>query len=100
MSALIVLLLNAMIAYISDANTYCEMDIGGLFAPTIHRFEGKMNVPIKPAVEPGVALFLWPGLNVHAGEGGLMQPVLGYNGGGPAGTWSIAQWFSDCPDYC
>ena len=77
------------------------MDMNGFFdGPTIHRFEGKMNVPIKPAVEPEKALFLWSGLNVHSGEGGLMQPVLSYSGGGPSGTWSIAQWFSDCPGYC
>ena len=85
-------------AWAVNSNTFCEMAIPS--TTVIHRFEGKMNVPIKPKEEPHAVLFLWPGLNPYGGEGGLMQPVITYGQGVPAGNWGIAQWFSDCPGYC
>eukprot|EP01063_Lacrimia_lanifica_P021316 TRINITY_DN28610_c0_g1_i1.p1 TRINITY_DN28610_c0_g1~~TRINITY_DN28610_c0_g1_i1.p1 ORF type:complete len:317 (+),score=113.59 TRINITY_DN28610_c0_g1_i1:52-1002(+) len=78
-------------------NTYCVQE----FTPgddPIARVEGYMNVPIKPEVEPGKVLFLWPGLNPVGGEGGMMQPVLTYGvdyGQGPQ-RWGFANWFTNC----
>eukprot|EP01052_Picozoa_sp_SAG31_P033125 SAG31_NODE_3706_length_3971_cov_7.584969_1_plen_96_part_00 len=89
-AAAAVLLLSASCA--RAGNHYCEFDV-----PTgtkITRFEGKMNVPLKPAMEPGKVLFLWPGLNPYGGQGGMMQPVLTYGvdyGQGPR-KWGIANW--------
>ena len=54
------------------ANYYCETSVESSSDP-ITRYEGKMNVPIKPAVEPEAVLFLWPGLNPYGGMGGMMQ---------------------------
>eukprot|EP01084_Bolivina_argentea_P167704 290997_1 len=83
-----------------NSNTFCEMSIPS--TTIIHRFQGEMNVPIKPTVEPGKVLFLWPGINPYGGEGGLMQPVLTYgaNYGQGNKVWGMANWFSDCPGYC
>ena len=68
------------------------MELTGFFTlPTIHRFQGKFNVPITPKVEPDDVLFLWPGVDPYPNEGGLMQPVLSY--GEKEGTWLLSQWF-------
>jgi hypothetical protein len=90
-------LLFALLLGVARANYYCEQVING--HPVLHHFEGKMNVPIKPAVEPEKVLFLWPGLNPYAGEGGMMQPVLtnGADYGQGPGVWGMANWFTNCP---
>jgi len=61
-----------------------------------------MNVPIKPATEPGTSLFLLPGVNPFVGQGGFMSPVLTYgeNFGQGNQVWGIANWFFDCPGNC
>jgi len=83
-----------------DGNTFCYESFTN--SDNIVRFDGYMNVPIKPAIEPGKVLFLWPGINPYAGEGGLMQPVLTYGADYGQGNnkWGMANWFSDCPGYC
>ena len=89
-----------MLAY---ANHYCEYTFPA--NSNVTRIGGKMNVPMKPAVEPGKVLFLWPGVNPYGGEGGMMQPVLTYGadyGQGP-GVWGMANWFTNCDNkggYC
>ena len=58
------------------ANHYCEFSVPKSSASSpIVRVSGKMNVPLKPAVEPHKVLFLWPGVNPYGGEGGMMNPV-------------------------
>jgi hypothetical protein len=78
------------------ANHYCEFNVPS--GDKVVRFEGKMNVPIKPATEPDNVLFLWPGLNPYSGQGGMMQPVLTYGEdyGQGAHKWGIANWFTNC----
>jgi len=65
----------------------------------VGRMEGKLNVPIRPLVQPGNVLFLWPGINPN---GGLLQPVLayGWNYGQGIYRWGFANWYSACPGYC
>eukprot|EP01084_Bolivina_argentea_P232944 392467_1 len=94
------MLILCLCIYSVAGNTFCQKQIASTMVIT--RFEGKMNVPIKPAVEPNAVLFLWPGLNPYGGEGGLMQPVITYgaNYGQGSKVWGIANWFSDCPGYC
>ena len=77
--------------------TYCEWTAPFFGAPTIHRYEGKFNVPIVPKEAHDSALFLWPGVNPEASQHGLMQPVLGYYSEYvAAGTWGMSNWFSNC----
>ena len=85
------------------ANHYCEYTFPA--NSNVTRIGGKMNVPIKPAVEPGKVLFLWPGVNPYGGEGGMMQPVLTYGAdyGQGSGVWGMANWFTNCDNkggYC
>jgi hypothetical protein len=92
--------LGALVPLSLGANHYCEVNVPK--GTRITRFEGKMNVPLRPAVEPGKVLFLWPGLNPYGGQGGMMQPVLTYgiNYGQGERKWGIANWFTNCPGYC
>lgn len=80
------------------ANHYCEFNVPASLPAPITRVSGKMNVPRKPAVEPGKVLFLWPGVNPYGGQGGMMQPVLTYgaNYGQGERVWGMANWFTNC----
>ena len=53
-----VLVMMACVTISAAGNHYCN----NIVAPgaVIHRFEGKFNVPAKPAEEPDKVLFLWP----------------------------------------
>lgn len=90
-------LLLLVLPFVSGVNHFCSFAV-----PSSRRlvsFEGKMNVPVKPLVEPGKVLFLWPAIDP---SGDMMQPVLTYGAdyGQGAGKWGMANWYTDCPGYC
>ena len=74
----------------------CEMTIPTNTA--IHKFEGKMKVPLKPRKPDLISsphrIFLSPAINPYerSPQSGFMQPVLAFPGEVDGKEWSLALW--------